>query len=166
MGPIHGTTNFATFRDALFLLYQRSSDGKHVVVLPVSGLGGGSAYITSDSRGRGEVIVKGMDDFETGRKTQVIVAIGSDALETAASAVAYLKQLVMGNGSELKIERAEIPKDRKMWEDGVSYCTWNGLGSELSEDNIFGVLEQLEKAGIKGINSFHITRPTEVLMCE
>lgn len=154
MGPIHGTTSFTTSKDALLVLYQRSGDGKHVVILPVSGLGGGSAYVTSDSKGRGEVVFRGMDDFETERKVQVIVAIGSDALETVASAVAYLKRLVMGVGwNKLRIERVEITEDRQMWEDGVSYCTWNGLGWDLSEERIFGALEQLEKAGVKGINS-------------
>lgn len=166
MGPIHGTTSFTTSKDALLVVYQRSSDGKHVVILPVSGLGGGSAYITSDPKGRGEVVFRGMDDFETERKVQVIVAIGSDALETVASAVAYLKKLVMGVGvNRLRIERVTIT-DRHMWEDGVSYCTWNGLGWDLSEERIFGALEQLEKAGVKGINSLQITWSTEILMRE
>lgn len=273
MGPIHGTTSFATSKDALLMLYQRNSDGKHVAVLPISGLGGGSAYVTSDSKGRGEVIVRGMDDFETERKVQVIVAIGSDALETVASAVAHLKKLVMGSGGnglkellinarkssgfkvrealfddlkrwraevwqewyqgcepdfsedtvrcnivlELlsgyadqivdgtmgieeitkglwpyaknlgeeiknritkilgeradewvgeveKIKRVELAEDRSMWEDGVSYCTWNGLGWDLSSERIFGALEKLEKVGVKGINPFPIARPTKILM--
>lgn len=141
------------------MLCQRSSDGRHVVVLPVSGLGGGSAYVTSDSNGRGEVIVRSMDDFEAERKIRVIVGIGSDPLETTALSVAYLKRLVMGSkgmGSEVK-----GVEDRSMWEDGVSYCTWNGLGSDLSEKRIFGALEQLEKAGVKGMDSLTVTRSEE-----
>lgn len=160
MGPIHGTTSFVTSKDTLLVLYQRSIDGKHVVVLPISGLGGGSAYVTSDSKGKGEVIVRGMDDFETERKVQVIIAIGRDPLETVASAVAYLKKLVMGS----EAGEVRVAGDRSMWEDGVSYCTWNGLGWDLSEKRIFGALEQLEKAGVKGMDSPTITRLTEILM--
>lgn len=164
MGPIHGTTSFVTSKDALLVLYQRGIDGKHVVVLPLSGLGGGSAYVTSDSKGKGEIIVRGMDDFETERKVQVIVAIGRDPLETVASAVAHLKKLVMGSGG-MGSEAGEVgvAEDRSMWEDGVSYCTWNGLGWDLSEKRIFDALEQLEKAGVKGMDSPTITRLTEIL---
>lgn len=144
------------------MLYQRSSDGRHVVVLPVSGLGGGSAYVTSDSRGRGEVIVRSMDDFEAEREIRVIVGIGSDPLEAVALSVAYLKRLVMGSeGMGSEVGGVGGVEDRSMWEDGVSYCTWNGLGSDLSEKRIFGALEQLEKASVKGMDSLTVTRLEE-----
>lgn len=256
MGPVHGTTSFATSKDALLLLFQRSNDGKHIAVLPVSGRGFGSTYVTSDSHGRGSVVVRGMDDFEEVRKVQVIIAVGNNPLETVSFAVGYLKKLIMGgeNGlrdlllkarlaagfkareglfEELKRWRAEcwrewygseseslgdtarcnvvlevlagyaeqivdgtvrieevtegrwpyagklgelikeriskfldekgdelcaekeVTGDRSIWEDGVSYCTWNGLGWDLSEERIIGALEQLEDAGVKGIDSLY-----------
>jgi hypothetical protein len=38
--------------------------------------------------------------------------------------------------------------NRIFWEDGVSYCTWNGLGWDLSEEGILQALKALEDDGI------------------
>lgn len=110
-----------------------------------------------------------MDDFETERKVQVIVAVGNDALRTVSSAVGYLKKLVMGGGGNkptiLLAGPRQSPEEKdgaaakgKIWEDGVSYCTWNGLGWDLSEERIIGALEQLEEAEMQGMHLFPITR--------
>jgi len=45
---------------------------------------------------------------------------------------------------------AEDSQERSPWEDGISYCTWNGLGCDLSEDKILKALEDLEKSGMEG----------------
>lgn len=151
MGPVHGTTAFNTNKDALMLLFQRT-DAKHVVVLPVSAQGNGSTYITSDEESRGEVMVISRDDGEDRgevRKVQVIVSVGDTPRETVAAAMGYLRGLVMGGKGP--VEGVKEGKSRRMWEDGVSYCTWNGLGWDLSEGRIVGALEQLENAGVKGM---------------
>jgi alpha-galactosidase len=30
-------------------------------------------------------------------------------------------------------------------DDGLSYCTWNGIGKDLTEDKIFNALDELAK---------------------
>jgi len=45
---------------------------------------------------------------------------------------------------------AEDSQERSSWKDGISYCTWNGLGWNLSEDKILDALEDLEKSGVEG----------------
>ena len=35
--------------------------------------------------------------------------------------------------------------NRKSLDDGLSYCTWNGIGQHLSEQKLFDALESLAK---------------------
>lgn len=51
-------------------------------------------------------------------------------------------------------------EDRTAWEDGLSYCTWNGLGADLGEDKILKALDELERAGVRSkyMYSCRITR--------
>lgn len=37
-------------------------------------------------------------------------------------------------------------------DDGLSYCTWNGLGQNLTEEKLFNALESLSKNGINVSN--------------
>ncbi|KAI5841576.1 raffinose synthase or seed imbibition protein Sip1-domain-containing protein [Morchella snyderi] len=158
IGPLHGRTSFDVSKDAALVLFQRSYDGKHVAVLPVSGLGFGSAYVTSCASGDGSIVIRGKNDGEgsaSERKVQVIVAVANDPFKTVAAVTNYLKKLIMGSRSfestlidqysKLELEG----EDRTAWEDGLSYCTWNGLGADLGEDKILKALGELETAGVR-----------------
>jgi hypothetical protein len=149
------------------VLFQRSYDGKHVAVLPVSGLGSGSAYVTSCASGDGSIVIRGKNDGEgpiSERKVQVIIAVSNDPFKTVAAATNYLKKLIMDSRgfestlidqwSKLELEG----EDRTAWEDGLSYCTWNGIGADLSEDKILKALDELERAGVRSKRSCKITR--------
>lgn len=43
--------------------------------------------------------------------------------------------------------------------DGLAYCTWNGLGRELSEDKILSALQDLSDNGIHGTSAKAAQKP-------
>ena len=56
-------------------------------------------------------------------------------------------------------EATEAPVDEEAraqymenWYDGLTYCTWNGLGQNLTEEKIYHALDALEKNNIKITN--------------
>jgi hypothetical protein len=71
-------------------------------------------------------------------------SVVSGALAVARSLGDGVGRLHMGNPNSGK----EGSGDRSFWEDGVSYCTWNGLGWDLSESKILQALKALEHSGI------------------
>lgn len=249
MGPQHGKKIFSIDKDALLVAFQRAQDGGHVVLLPVSGIGDGTTYITSDPDGLSEFIVRSMGDHEHAseeKRIQLIIGFGDNVLDTVAATVAYLKKWVRSSSDSNSLEpsiplgdfglgiregleghleqlRSLVRREwyqgcesdpskeavscdlvleilaglaaqrvdggdfstrqsvvagalaiakslgkgvgrlntggspnghkassskRILWEDGLSYCTWNGLGWDLSESRILQALRSLEDSGI------------------
>ena len=76
-------------------MFQRANDGIHVVLLPVSGLEGGSTYLTSDAEEDGRLIVRSMGDHEKSydgeRHVELLVGFGPDPHETVARVCNHLK---------------------------------------------------------------------------
>jgi hypothetical protein len=156
IGPLHGGAFFESRKDGVMALLQRR-DGLVVLVLPVSGagrVGGRSAYVVSDE---GQVLVRGMDDARAGcSEVGVIVAAGLEVQQTVDKGMQYLKHLV-SDGEVRSLERErEIDtlneKARDSWEKGLAYCTWNGLGWNLSERKILETLETADAKNIKFCN--------------
>ncbi|KAG0131993.1 glycoside hydrolase superfamily [Tuber indicum] len=172
MGPLHGTKNISIQKDALLVMFQRAHDGLHVVSLPVSGLDGGSAYLTSDAEEGGRLIVRSMGDHEKSydgeRDVKLLMGFGPDPHKTVACVFNHLKGKIkekqggwtdscmhhfyQGTKSKDSSTYSEDSQERSPWKDGVSYCTWNGLGWDLSENKILNALDDLEKSGIQVSN--------------
>ncbi|CUS15329.1 unnamed protein product [Tuber aestivum] len=163
MGPLHGTKNIFIQKDALLAMFQRAHDGAHVVLLPVSGLEGGSTYLTSDTEGDGQLVVRSMGDHEKcyggERDVKLLMGFGPDPRGTVACVFNHLKRKIKEKqdkatdsytGSNNSSTYPGDSQERSPWEDGVTYCTWNGLGWDLSENKILDALEELGKSGIQG----------------
>lgn len=156
LAPRHGKVKFEVDKDAVLVSFLRA-DGLHVVCLAISGVGNVLSVFTHD--GDGNVIVQARNDLETEGKSQVLVAV-ADEFEVANAAVMYhARRMVMGQQSttgELKAEEEAFnaKKDEmhgewlEEWYDGLTYCTWNGLGQDLTEQKIFSALDSLKKEGI------------------
>ena len=98
MSPLHGTKNISIQKDALLAMFQRASDGIHVVLLPASGLEGGSAYLTSEAEEDGRLIIRSMGDHEKRhngeRNVKLLVGFGPDPHKTVAYVCNYLKRKI------------------------------------------------------------------------
>ncbi|KAI9816033.1 MAG: hypothetical protein M1827_002025 [Pycnora praestabilis] len=151
LAPRHGSGKFLPDKDAILASFLRW-DGLHVVLLAVSGVENVLTILKPD--GDGNVIISARNDLVRVGSARVIAAVGM-TFESANAAVMYhARKIVRGdegmNGetkAEMKamIEGDVKPEWLENWYDGLTYCTWNGLGQDLSETKIYNALDALEK---------------------
>ncbi|OOF97924.1 glycoside hydrolase family 36 protein [Aspergillus carbonarius ITEM 5010] len=166
LGPRHGQGKFALTEDAIMCSFLRT-DGVHLLLL---GLSGTDNVLTSFGSGQnGEVVVKSLSDNTKPAKFQVLASAAED-FEVAMSAIIYeARKLTRPYAEQEKPESTRAPvspppddivvveKDVKAqwlaeWYDGLTYCTWNGLGQNLTEEKILRGLDSLKSHGIKIAN--------------
>lgn len=157
LAPRHGQENFAPTEDAILCAFLRW-DGLHLVLLAVSGIDDVLTVLKPD--GHGNVMIHARNDNPELGKTRVLAAVGKD-FDTANAAVMYQARKLVGGirmNDELEVEmKASIANDVKAewmenWYDGLTYCTWNGLGQNLNEQKIFDALDILKANSIKITN--------------
>ncbi|KAI9879587.1 MAG: hypothetical protein M1830_008037 [Pleopsidium flavum] len=151
LAPRHGKGDFTTTEDAVLCSFLRW-DGLNLVLLAVSGIddiltvlkcdkyGGVVVSSRKDSRGRGEV--------------RIIAAVGK-TFESANAAAMYHARKMIAGMADMSAERSEKeikPKWLENWYDGLTYCTWNGLGQDLTEKKIYDAVDILEKNDISVTN--------------
>ena len=147
--------------DGVLLSFLRS-DGLHVVCLGISGVQDVVTTFLHDDDGN--VIIKGRNDREEVGTSRVLVAV-AESFEVANSAVMYhARKIIVEYGfsdNDLAADTKEIQAlaDEKMkpewleeWYDGFTYCTWNGLGQDLTASKIYDALDDLTKNDINITN--------------
>ncbi|KAG0636371.1 glycoside hydrolase superfamily [Tuber brumale] len=146
MGPRHGSSHFSIDLDGLLVGFLRS-DGRHVVVLGVSGINGCTTYLRSEG---GKVLLKTRNDAGNSQHHRVIIATGWKYQEAVNAAFYRARELIQSlTPLSSTVERsAPTPSWYETWYDGLAYCTWNGLGRELSEERILSALQDLADTGI------------------
>jgi len=145
MGPHQGSGHFTIDKDALAMGYLRS-DGRHVFVLGVSGLGGTTTYIRSEA---GSVLLKSRNDSNEQGLHRAIIATGLVWKEIVEAAFQSARVLLSCHGIAEETAPPELePYWRESWYDGLGYCTWNSLGREISENRILEALHDLESNNI------------------
>ncbi|KAL4869469.1 hypothetical protein BDV12DRAFT_167795 [Aspergillus spectabilis] len=143
LGPRQGKDQLVLKEDAILCSFLRT-DGVHIVLLGVSGVDDVQTVLGSSSSG--EVVVKSRNDNSKTAKFQVLAA-AADAFEIAMSALVYeARKLVRPYDIS-----ADEPKVQWLssWYDGLTYCTWNGIGQNLTEEKILSALDDLQTNGIK-----------------
>ena len=153
LAPRHGRSKFSVDKDAMLCSFLRH-DGRSVVILAISGIDDVLSLFQSDNEGN--VILNARNDSHKEGTAQVLVAVAS-SFEVANSTVMYrARRLRSPNWSpdEQEVLEPEDPdtKWQEEWADGFAYCTWNGLGQNLTEDKIFQALDSLDKNDIKITN--------------
>ena len=157
LAPRHGQGNFAPAEDAVLCSFLRW-DGLHLVLLAVSGVDDVLTVLKPD--GHGNVIINARNDKSKSGKGRVLAAVGKD-FESANAAVMYHARKVVGGmriseelEAEMKTSNENDVKAQWMenWYDGLTYCTWNGLGQNLNEQKIFDALDILKANNIKITN--------------
>ncbi|KAK5171760.1 uncharacterized protein LTR77_003396 [Saxophila tyrrhenica] len=147
-------------KDGVLLSFLRS-DGLHVVCLGISGVQ--DVLTTFINDGDGNVEIKGRNDREGEGTSTVIVAVAEE-FERAEAAVMYHARKVIsqyGTSSELELDTKQIktltddkvrPEWLEEWYDGLTYCTWNGLGQDLTAEKIYTALDELARHDINVTN--------------
>jgi hypothetical protein len=154
IAPRQGKDTFELDKEAILAAFQRE-DGSHLVVLAISGIDDVLTMIEHE-HGTGKIVIKARNDSEKDGNSRVAVTVGK-TLETAvAAAMYYARRLVLKyqvTSGEAAAEEKALMQDYKPewlqnWYDGLSYCTWNGLGQDLHEDKIFKALDSLKENDI------------------
>lgn len=154
LAPRHGKDKFTPDKDAVLAAFLRD-DGAHVVCLGISGLDDVVTVFTHD--GKGNVVIQGRNDLEQEGTSRVVVAVANSFEVANAAVMYYARRVVAGYEAATGQQQAEVkalmdnnvkPEWLEEWYDGFTYCTWNGLGQNLTEDKINTALDSLTKEGI------------------
>ncbi|CEJ55486.1 hypothetical protein PMG11_01739 [Penicillium brasilianum] len=166
LGPRHGKEKFRLTEDAILCSFLRK-DGTNLVLLAISGIN--DVLTVFQSGDNGEVVIKARSDNTETAGFHVLAAVAEN-FEVAMSAVIYESRKVVRPYEALANDPLEQPplsppgddvvvleKDPQIqwladWFDGLTYCTWNGLGQDLNEEKIIHALDTLKAHGIHVVN--------------
>ncbi|KAJ5175227.1 Aldolase-type TIM barrel [Penicillium canariense] len=166
LGPRHGKDKFRLAEDAILCSFLQK-DGTNLVLLAVSGIN--DVLTVFQSGDDGEMVVKVRSDNAEVAEFHILAAAAKD-FEVAMSAVIYESRKVVKPFDALAHPSVEEPpasppgddvvvleRDPKIqwladWFDGLTYCTWNGLGQDLNEEKIIHALDTLKAHGINIVN--------------
>jgi hypothetical protein len=168
--PRQGRDWFDINRPALLVSFL-GADGKHMVMLALSGTNDVLTLLRSDSNGA--VKAEARNDGTNTQSATVIVATGDD-FERAVAAVMYearsivmsckamedsLAQELAALGKAAPEPASEAPQKEQdgevgaqwmeNWYDGIGYCTWNAFGHDVTDKDVFGALDTLAKNDIQ-----------------
>nr|XP_023908654.1 probable galactinol--sucrose galactosyltransferase 6 [Quercus suber] len=158
LAPRQGKGHIDLDKDGVLLSFLRA-DGMHVVCLAISGVNDIVTTFLNDEHGN--VIIKGRNDRTETGSSQVLVAVASTFDVANASVMYQARKIVMAWSSATTSDAKEIealnddkvkPEWLEKWYDGFTYCTWNGLGQNLSAQKINVALDELAKAEINITN--------------
>ncbi|KAH9826905.1 glycoside hydrolase family 36 protein, partial [Teratosphaeria destructans] len=156
LAPRQGKGKLELDKDAILLSFLRT-DGLHVVCLGISGVEDVLTIFTNDADGN--VIIKSRNDRTETGTARVLVAV-ADTFDVANAAVMYAARKVVGTYGTLTSddETADLIEDQvkpawmEEWYDGLTYCTWNGLGQNLTDEKIYRALDSLASNNINITN--------------
>ena len=156
LAPRQGKTKFVIDKDGILVSFLRT-DGVHVVCLAISGVEDVLTTFFNDDEGN--LIIKGRNDRTETGTSRVLVA-AAESFEVANCAVMYhARKVIANNGSTVAQKEVDALMDEKVrpewleeWYDGLAYCTWNGLGQNLTSDKISEALDELSKNNINITN--------------
>lgn len=164
LGPRHGQGNFSPSEDSVLVSFLRS-DGLHLVLLAVSGVDEVLTVFKPD--GNGNVSVHSRNDRTEQGQSRVIVAVGRTCDSAIAAALYHARNIVIGNerfsleekqAMEVALDKGVKAEWMENWYDGLTYCTWNALGQDLSEEKIFNALNILKDNDVKGRRLLGLSR--------
>ncbi|KAJ5532364.1 Raffinose synthase [Penicillium frequentans] len=167
LGPRHGKDKFHLTEDAILCSFLRK-DGTNLLLLAISGVN--DVLTTFRSGEDGDVLINAKSDNEEPSQFHVLAAVAED-FEVAMSALVYEARKVVNPFPQSTSGASEeqpplsppgddmviVEKDMKTqwlteWFDGLTYCTWNGLGQNLTEEKILDALDALKNHGINTVN--------------
>ncbi|KAK5126807.1 hypothetical protein LTR85_009741 [Meristemomyces frigidus] len=155
LAPRHGDDKFELDKDGMLVSFLRT-DGLHVVCLGISGVEDVMTTFVNDTSGN--VVLKVRNDRTDTGTSRALIAV-ADSFEVANAAVMYhARKIVSTYGTLTSDEETKTlvddvkPEWLEEWYDGLTYCTWNGLGQDLTADKIYTALDDLAKEDINITN--------------
>jgi hypothetical protein len=169
LAPRHGKKEFRLTEDAILCSFLRS-DGLNLLLLAVSGVN--EVLTVLQSGENGEVVIQAKNDNPDTSKFEILASV-AESVEVAICAVIYEARKIVrdaGGGVAVPIVTDSPPPDSPTsddmvvverdaraqwladWYDGLTYCTWNGLGQNLTEEKIMDALDTLKDHGISIVN--------------
>ncbi|KAH8816375.1 glycoside hydrolase family 36 protein [Xylogone sp. PMI_703] len=157
LAPRQGKSTFELDKPGILCSFL-NDEGQHLVLLALSGIDNVMTLFTSNNDGN--VVLRVRNDNEETSVSRVLVALG-DSFESANAAVMYhARKFVVesekATGQEQEEMKALIegvrPEWLENWYDGLTYCTWNALGQQLTEEKILKAVEILAEKKINITN--------------
>ncbi|CCG82303.1 putative Raffinose synthase protein Sip1 [Taphrina deformans PYCC 5710] len=149
MEPNQGREVLNTPRASFFVAYQRS-DGSHVVMLPVAGLRDGIAvhFITEGPEDRLWMYVK--NDSPAPGQGQVVISI-ADSIDIAVDAAFDRVRTIFQTECGIRADDVVVPKPEWYvdWTDGLFYCSWNAMYTDVNEQKLFDAIAGLHDQGVR-----------------
>ncbi|KUL82474.1 hypothetical protein ZTR_10202 [Talaromyces verruculosus] len=170
LAPRHGEKIFKLTEDAMLCSFLRS-DGLNLVLLAVSGV---NDILTLFASGKdGDIVAKARNENTEEAQFQILASVAETFEECICSLIYEARKVVRDSSTAVEIPAVSdlppepgspISDDMVMvgddartqwladWYDGLSYCTWNALGQNLTEQKILEALDALKSHGIKVVN--------------
>lgn len=150
LAPRQGKDKFQPDKDAILTAFERK-DGSHLVLLPVSGIKDVLTIFRHD--GDGQIVINSQNDREEDGTLNIVAAVGKTMELAVAAVMYYARRLVTAYEAaegQMTAENEAFSQDFKPewlenWYDGLTYCTWNSLGQDLTEEKIFNALDDFAK---------------------
>lgn len=148
--PRQGRSSLTLKEDAIVISFLRN-DGLHLVLLALSFEDVLTVFQSTEG---GHVIINGRNDGVTQGSVRVVASVAT-SFEAAIAATTSHARTVIEQTSTEQISKGRhethefahnVEHSRsEPWCDGFAYCTWNGLGRDLSEQKILSALNQLQE---------------------
>ncbi|KAF7887994.1 uncharacterized protein EAF01_011148 [Botrytis porri] len=159
LAPRQGKNHFELDKEAVTCSFL-SSDGKHIVLLAISGINNVMTLFKSDSDGK--VVLEVRNDNPKESVAHVLVGLGDDYESANATVMYHARDVVAAlenksGQTQKEIEALEEGDEKtkvwvENWCDGLTYCTWNALGQRLTEDKILKAVDILAENKINVTN--------------
>jgi hypothetical protein len=150
IGCEHDREHFYISNDGLLLSFL-STTGKCVTLLALNDAD--DVYTVFRSGPDGSIIVAGRNDGLAELPLQVLVAISPDKQASISAVLSQARQRVSKRPKFTAfietVQAQSLPKTEFSFFDNMGYCTWNGLGQDLTRAKLLDGLETLTAKGVK-----------------
>lgn len=146
--PRQGRGAFLLDADAILLSLLRK-DGLHLALVAVSGFDDTTCVFRADIPG--QILTVSRNDQESAGSAHLFAAVGPTWQTAVEAAMEAAKGYVRRQTSWTEGPAAYAvltPKEEeelRCWYDGLTYCTWNGLGQDLTPAKILQALDTLKE---------------------
>lgn len=151
MEPNQGRKLLNTPRDSFLIAFMRE-DGTHVVLLPISGMKDECQVWLKTDEKSGSLMMHTKNDNDKAGLGRVILGRGTTLSPTVDAVFAYTRSLFQNDYAMTKQECEPVKVDPQWfedWIDGLFYCTWNAMYTDVTEEKILHAVAGLDKQGIQ-----------------